>query len=103
MGACTGMEEEPEEATRARAVGMTLADNMSPTSEELDELARREAMAPMKINCQSQTDQGEVIMLFSLCVFDSSLYASCSDDYLLTITGRDHGAWLGANQRFDQT
>ena len=60
MGACQAKEEEPEEAARARAVGMTLADNMSPTSEELDELARREAMAPMKINCK--TDNGEVVL-----------------------------------------
>ena len=52
-------KEEPEEARRARDVGMTLADSMSLTGEELVELARREAMAPMKINCQ--TEQGEVM------------------------------------------
>ena len=57
MGACQG-KAEPEEARRARAVGMTLGDSMSLTGEELDELARREAMTPMKINCQ--TEQGEV-------------------------------------------
>ena len=65
MGACQAKEpeeepkEEPKEARRARAVGLALADSMSPTGEELDELARREAMAPMKINCL--TEQGEVM------------------------------------------
>ena len=62
MGACLATEEpqkEPEEARRARAVGMTPVDSMSLTGEELDELARREAMAPMKINCL--TEQGEVM------------------------------------------
>ena len=66
MGACLTKEEEPEEpeeARRARAVGMTLADNMAPTSQELNELARREAMTPIKINCQ--TENGEVM----LCVW----------------------------------
>ena len=53
MGCAHTTEEEPVEARRARAVGMTLADNMAPTSEELNELARREAMTPMKINCQT--------------------------------------------------
>ena len=59
MGACQA-KEEPEEARRARDVGMTLADSMSLTGEELGELARREAMTPMKINCQ--TEQGEVTL-----------------------------------------
>ena len=48
MGACQA-KEEPEEARRARDVGMTLADSMSLTGEELGELVRREAMTPMKI------------------------------------------------------
>ena len=66
MGAClTKEEEESEEARRARAVGMSLPDNMAPTSQQLDELARREAMAPIKINCQ--TEQGQVMML--MCDF----------------------------------
>ena len=59
MGACLTKEEESEEARRARSVGMTLADNTAPTSQELNELARREAMAPIKINCQ--TEKGEVM------------------------------------------
>ena len=60
MGCAHTTEEEPVEARRARAVGMTLADNASPTSEELNELARREAMTPIKINCQ--TENGEVML-----------------------------------------
>ena len=61
MGACLAKEEEPVEAnSRARAVGMTLADNMAPTSQELNELARREAMTPIKINCK--TENGEVML-----------------------------------------
>ena len=60
MGAFLAKEEESEEARRARAVGMTLADNMAPTSQELNELARREAMTPIKINCQ--TENGEVML-----------------------------------------
>ena len=63
MGPCLAKEEESEEARRARAVRMTLADNMAPTSQELNELARREAMTPIKINCQ--TEKGEVM----LCVW----------------------------------
>ena len=58
MGICLATEGQSEEARRARDVGMSLADNLSPTSQELDELARREAMTPMMINCQ--TDKGEV-------------------------------------------
>ena len=60
MGACLATEEETEEARRARAVGMTLRDNASPTSQELNELARREAMTPIKINCK--TENGEVML-----------------------------------------
>ena len=67
MGACLAQEEEPpvetpEDVRRARAAGMQPADNASLTSQELNELTRREAMTPMKINCQ--TDKGKVMPCF---------------------------------------
>ena len=122
MGACLA-KKEPEEARRARAVGMTLGDSMSLTGEELDELARREAMTPMKINCQ--TAQGEVMpsshstacipFLFRREYFYLSspttaiiLSSSPTTAIFLSslppppLTDRDHGAWLGASRRFDQ-
>ena len=76
MGGCFAKEEEEsEEARRARAVGMTLVDNMSLTSEELNELARREAMTPIKIDCQ--TDQGKVPPRACGIFFDLPIFSFC--------------------------
>ena len=53
----TGPQRTPESVFRARSFGMTVTDRLGLTQEEADELARREAMEPMNIECKMDSEE----------------------------------------------